>query len=101
MVLAAAFLAGVLAFVGVATAATTVSVTTGVTGAFARAAPSGGQTADVSDRVTISIDSGIADVRLNRPDKLNALDGAMFQAIADAGEALKSETGPSGRRALR
>jgi enoyl-CoA hydratase/carnithine racemase len=47
----------------------------------------------VSDRVTVSIDSGIADVRLNRPDKLNALDAAMFQAIAEAGEALKSEAG--------
>ncbi|MFT5443072.1 MAG: enoyl-CoA hydratase/carnithine racemase, partial [Myxococcota bacterium] len=35
----------------------------------------------MSDRVSIDICEGIADVRLNRPDKMNALDGAMFQAI--------------------
>jgi enoyl-CoA hydratase/carnithine racemase len=45
----------------------------------------------MSDRVSISIDNGIADVRLNRPDKLNALDGAMFQGIVDAGEGLKTD----------
>jgi enoyl-CoA hydratase/carnithine racemase len=39
----------------------------------------------MSDRVTISIADGVADVRLNRPDKLNALDPAMFAAIASAG----------------
>lgn len=37
------------------------------------------------------MDNGIADVRLNRPDKLNALDQAMFQGIVDAGEGLKSD----------
>ena len=48
----------------------------------------------MSDRVTISIDaSGVADVRLNRPDKRNALDGAMFAGLRDAGERLKSEAG--------
>jgi enoyl-CoA hydratase/carnithine racemase len=35
-------------------------------------------------RVTISVSEGIADVRLNRPDKMNALDPAMFSGIADA-----------------
>jgi enoyl-CoA hydratase/carnithine racemase len=46
----------------------------------------------MSDRVTTTIlEGGIADVRLNRPDKMNALDGAMFQGIADAGEALKGD----------
>ena len=45
----------------------------------------------MSDRVSISIDNGIADVRLNRPDKLNALDQAMFQGIVDAGEELKAD----------
>jgi enoyl-CoA hydratase/carnithine racemase len=45
----------------------------------------------MSDRVSITIDNGIADVRLDRPDKLNALDQAMFQAIADAGESLKGD----------
>jgi enoyl-CoA hydratase/carnithine racemase len=44
----------------------------------------------MSDRVTTTLlDGGIADVRLNRPDKMNALDGAMFKGIVDAGEALK------------
>ena len=44
----------------------------------------------MSNRVTISISDGIADVRFNRPDKRNALDGEQFQAIVDAGESLKT-----------
>jgi len=45
----------------------------------------------MSDRVSTSIDDqGVADVRLNRPDKRNALDGAMFRGLAEAGEELKS-----------
>ena len=47
----------------------------------------------MSERVTTTISDGIADVRLTRADKRNALDGAMFSAIAEAGEALKSEPG--------
>jgi enoyl-CoA hydratase/carnithine racemase len=47
----------------------------------------------MSDRVTVSIADGIADVRLNRPDKRNALDGAMFAGIAEAGERMKTEPG--------
>lgn len=47
----------------------------------------------MSDRVSITISDGIADVRLNRPDKRNALDNAMFRAIADAGERMKTEPG--------
>ncbi|MEY2583853.1 MAG: hypothetical protein QOE09_3702 [Ilumatobacteraceae bacterium] len=47
----------------------------------------------MSDRVTVTISSGIADVRMNRPDKRNALDRAMFQGLADAGERLKTEQG--------
>jgi enoyl-CoA hydratase/carnithine racemase len=38
----------------------------------------------VTDRVTIAVADGIADVRLNRPDKMNALDPAMFEGIAAA-----------------
>src|SRR4051812_12345017 len=45
----------------------------------------------MSDRVAVSISNGVADVRLNRPDKLNALDPAMFEAIVEAGESLKSD----------
>jgi enoyl-CoA hydratase/carnithine racemase len=48
-----------------------------------------GQTGGMSDRVSLTVDRGVAEVRLNRPEKLNALDGAMFQAIVDAGETLK------------
>ncbi|MFM8827061.1 MAG: crotonase/enoyl-CoA hydratase family protein [Actinomycetota bacterium] len=43
----------------------------------------------MSERVIINISDGIADVRFNRPDKRNALDGEQFQAIVDAGESLK------------
>lgn len=45
----------------------------------------------MSDRIAITISNGIADVRLDRPDKMNALDPAMFQAIVDAGESLKGD----------
>jgi enoyl-CoA hydratase/carnithine racemase len=47
----------------------------------------------MSERVLISITDGVADVVFNRADKRNALDNAMFSAIADAGERLKSEPG--------
>lgn len=47
----------------------------------------------MSERVTISIHDGIADVKLTRADKRNALDPAMFLAIAEAGERLKTEPG--------
>ena len=43
------------------------------------------------DRVLITITDGVADVTFNRADKRNALDNAMFTAIAEAGEQLKSE----------
>jgi len=42
-------------------------------------------------RVTVTVDGGVADVRLNRPDKLNALDPAMFDALVDAGERLAAD----------
>jgi enoyl-CoA hydratase/carnithine racemase len=43
----------------------------------------------MSDRVTIAIDGeGIADVRLNRPDKLNACDLEMIEALSVAGSEL-------------
>ena len=47
----------------------------------------------VEDRVSITLSEGIADVRLNRPDKRNALDNEMFLALARAGERLKTEKG--------
>ena len=42
-------------------------------------------------RVTVSIDAGVADVRLNRPDKINALDPEMFEALADTGRQLDQD----------
>ena len=38
----------------------------------------------MSERVTITVESGVADVRLVRPEKINALDQVMFESIADA-----------------
>ena len=46
----------------------------------------------VDNRVTIDIVDGIADVRMNRADKRNALDNAMFASLAAAGEFLKTNT---------
>ncbi|MFP3906495.1 MAG: crotonase/enoyl-CoA hydratase family protein [Acidimicrobiales bacterium] len=46
---------------------------------------------DGSSRVTVSIDAGVADVRLNRPSKLNAVDPAMFAALVDTGAALQAD----------
>ena len=45
------------------------------------------------ERVTIQIEDGVADVRFNRPDKMNALDDAQFAGILAAGERLKTEKG--------
>ena len=45
----------------------------------------------MSDRIVIEMDNGVADVKLNRPDKMNALDGAMFAALNEAGESLKAD----------
>lgn len=42
----------------------------------------------MSELVTIEIENGIADVRLNRTEKYNALSPEMFKAIIDAGETL-------------
>ncbi len=48
----------------------------------------------MKDRVSITmLEDGIADVRLIRADKMNALDGAMFAAIAEAIATLKGTKG--------
>jgi enoyl-CoA hydratase/carnithine racemase len=47
----------------------------------------------MNDRVSVDIQDGVADVRLVRADKMNALDDAMFSALIAAGERLKSEAG--------
>lgn len=46
-----------------------------------------------SERVTVEVVDGVADVRLNRPDKLNALDPVMFVAIAEAGAQVAADPG--------
>lgn len=43
-----------------------------------------------NDRVTVTINDFVADVRLDRAEKRNALDPAMFDAIAKAGKELVS-----------
>ena len=35
----------------------------------------------MEDRVTVTMADGVADVRLVRADKMNALDAAMFEAL--------------------
>ena len=50
-------------------------------------------TADAGERVTVRLDGGVADVRLNRPEKRNAIDPAMFAALVRTGERLKTEPG--------
>ena len=48
-------------------------------------------TSDQADRVTIAVKDGVADVRLNRPEKLNALDQAMFDALVAAGDQIAQD----------
>jgi enoyl-CoA hydratase/carnithine racemase len=47
----------------------------------------------VTQRVTVTITGGVADVRLARPEKRNALDPAMFAGLIGTGEKLASEPG--------
>ncbi len=47
-----------------------------------------------NDRVSIELeDDGVAQVRLTRADKMNALDGEMFNRLIDAGQALQNMKG--------
>jgi len=47
----------------------------------------------MNDRIKVSMMGGVADVRLSRADKMNALDDAMFAALVSTGERLKVEPG--------
>ena len=47
----------------------------------------------VEERIRVILADGVADVRLTRADKMNALDDAMFQALVDTGERLKTLKG--------
>lgn len=46
---------------------------------------------DTESRVIVDIQNHVAHVKLNRPDKMNALDDAMFEGIVAAGEQLKQD----------
>lgn len=45
----------------------------------------------MSERVSCTVANGVADVRLTRPEKRNALDRAMFSAIIEAGEQVAAD----------
>lgn len=45
----------------------------------------------MSDRLKVTIEGGVADVRLNRPEKMNALDAGMFAALAETAESLAAD----------
>ncbi len=47
----------------------------------------------VLGRISVSVSDHIAEVRLDRADKLNALDPAMFDALIEAGERLRRAQG--------
>ena len=49
--------------------------------------------AAVEERIRVTVTDGVADVRLVRTDKMNALDDAMFDALVRTGEELKSMHG--------
>ncbi|WCO65056.1 crotonase/enoyl-CoA hydratase family protein [Iamia majanohamensis] len=44
-----------------------------------------------AERVSVTVADGVAQVRLDRPEKMNALDGRMFRAIVDAGDAVAAD----------
>jgi len=45
----------------------------------------------MSERVVVTKHGGVTEVRLNRPEKLNALDPAMFEGIVETGKALAAD----------
>src|SRR4029079_5403209 len=47
----------------------------------------------MDDRISVDLHDGVADVRLKRADKMNALDDAMFGALVATGEELKTRSG--------
>jgi enoyl-CoA hydratase/carnithine racemase len=47
----------------------------------------------MNDRVRLTIADGIAELRLNRADKMNALDPEMFKAIAETGARINDDAG--------
>ncbi len=57
-----------------------------------RSIQNGTESQDPAPRIILSIDeAGVADVRLNRPDKMNALDSAMFKALVETSDSLATD----------
>jgi enoyl-CoA hydratase/carnithine racemase len=52
-----------------------------------------GRRNEMGDWVTVELSDGVADVRLNRPDKYNALSREMFAALGEVGERLADDLG--------
>src|SRR5882724_5428661 len=51
------------------------------------------RTCAMDERVKFTMEGGVADVRLTRADKMNALDDAMFEALVATGERLNRTKG--------
>ncbi len=47
----------------------------------------------MEQRIRVTMSGGVADVRLSRPDKMNALDQAMFNALVETGGNLAKQPG--------
>ena len=47
----------------------------------------------MEDRIRVEMHGGVADVRMVRTDKMNELDDAMFSALVETGEKLKTQKG--------
>ncbi len=47
----------------------------------------------MNDRIAVSMSDGVADVRLTRADKMNALDAAMFSALVETADRLRGAKG--------
>jgi enoyl-CoA hydratase/carnithine racemase len=47
----------------------------------------------MEERIRVDMHGGVADVRMIRADKMNALDDAMFNALVETGERLKTQKG--------
>ena len=47
----------------------------------------------MEDRIRVEMHDGVADVRMVRTDKMNALDDAMFTALVETGDRLKTQKG--------
>lgn len=46
---------------------------------------------DAGERVSVTVSDGVAEVRLNRADKMNALDRAMFDGLSKASDAIRRD----------